>query len=89
MIMIAVIAYFRQAMKESSARLEPEQLLKNPWIIGSTVLTAALALWLLYSFKYGWFDVTGSLPPHAEPVGCGRQDRRVGTDGEATALYST
>lgn len=57
MIMVAVISYFRQAMKESSARLEPEQLLKNPWIIGSTALTGALALWLLYSYKYGWFDV--------------------------------
>jgi 4-hydroxybenzoate polyprenyltransferase len=57
MIMFAVIAYFRQAMKESSARLEPEQLLKNPWIIATTFLTAALALWLLYSYKLGWFDV--------------------------------
>ena len=57
MIMFAVIAYFRQAMKESSAQLEPEQLLKNPWIIATTFLTAALALWLLYSYKFGWFDV--------------------------------
>jgi high-affinity K+ transport system ATPase subunit B len=52
-----VIAYFRQAMKESSARLEPEQLLKNPWIISTTALTGILALLLLYSHKNSWFEV--------------------------------
>ena len=57
MILLAVIAYFRQAMKESSARLEPEQLLKNPWIIATTAITGVLALWLLYAKEYGWFDV--------------------------------
>jgi decaprenyl-phosphate phosphoribosyltransferase len=57
MILLAVIAYFRQAMKESSARLEPEQLLKNPWIISTTALTGILALLLLYSHKNSWFEV--------------------------------
>jgi len=57
MIMFAVIAYFRQAMKESSARLEPEQLLKNPWIIATTILTASLAMVLLYAYKFGWFEI--------------------------------
>jgi len=57
MIMFAVLAYFRQAMKESSARLEPEQLLKNPWIIATTALTGLLALWLLFSHKNGHFNV--------------------------------
>ncbi len=57
MIMLAILAYFRHAMKEESARLEPEQLLRNPWIISTTALTAALALWLLYAWKHSWFDV--------------------------------
>ena len=50
-------AYFREAIKESSARLEPEQLLKNPWIISTTAITGVLALWLLYAYKFDWFDV--------------------------------
>ena len=57
MILLAILAYFRHAMREESARLEPEQLLKNPWIIGTTILTGALSLWLLYAQKHGWFDV--------------------------------
>jgi decaprenyl-phosphate phosphoribosyltransferase len=48
-IIAAVLVYFHHAMKEEAARLEPEQLLQNPWIIGCTVLTAALTLWLLKS----------------------------------------
>jgi decaprenyl-phosphate phosphoribosyltransferase len=46
-IVMAVIAYFRHAMKPETARLEPEQLLKNPWIILSTLITGLLTLWLL------------------------------------------
>jgi hypothetical protein len=34
-------------MKSETARLEPEQLLRNPWIIACTLLTGALTLWLL------------------------------------------
>ena len=56
MILLAILAYFRHAMKEESARLEPEQLLRNPWIIVTTAATAALALWLLYAWKYDWFS---------------------------------
>ena len=48
-ILLAIIAYFRHAMSETGARLEPEQLLRNPWIILWTVLTAGLSLWLLAS----------------------------------------
>lgn len=43
---LAIIAYFRHAMSETGARLEPEQLLRNPWIIiwtlAATVVTLAL-----------------------------------------------
>lgn len=46
-IVLAIIAYFRHAMSEVGARLEPEQLLKNPWIIVWTALTAGIALFLL------------------------------------------
>lgn len=48
-ILIAIIAYFRHAMSEIGARLEPEQLLKNPWIILWTLVTAGLSLFLLVS----------------------------------------
>ena len=47
LVVLAVIAYFRHAMKEETARLEPEQLLKNPWIIFWTVATGAATIALL------------------------------------------
>jgi decaprenyl-phosphate phosphoribosyltransferase len=46
-ILWAIVAYFRHAMSEVGARLEPEQLMRNPWIIISTIVTAALSLFLL------------------------------------------
>ena len=46
-IVLAVIAYFHHAMKEETARLEPEQLLKNPWIVFWTLLTGAATIALL------------------------------------------
>jgi decaprenyl-phosphate phosphoribosyltransferase len=46
-IIAAVLVYFYHAMKEETARLEPEQLLKNPWIIACTLVTGALTIWLL------------------------------------------
>ncbi len=53
MIILAVIAYFSHAMSKIGAKLEPEQLLKNPWILISTLLTAAVAVGLLYANKSG------------------------------------
>jgi decaprenyl-phosphate phosphoribosyltransferase len=47
LLLIAVLFYFRHAMSEVGARLEPEQLLKHPWIIVSTLATVGLTLWLL------------------------------------------
>jgi len=47
MLLVAILAYFRHAMSEIGARLEPEQLLQNKWIILATTLTTALAVWLL------------------------------------------
>lgn len=46
-LLAAVLAYFRHAMSEVGARLEPEQLLQNKWIIAATVATASLTVWLL------------------------------------------
>jgi decaprenyl-phosphate phosphoribosyltransferase len=46
-IVAAVLAYFHHAMKAETARLEPEQLLKNPWIIVCTVITSGMTLALL------------------------------------------
>ncbi|MEM9480122.1 MAG: UbiA family prenyltransferase [Verrucomicrobiota bacterium] len=47
MIALAIIAYFRQAMSIKGAKLEPEQLMRNVWVIAATIITAVLALWLL------------------------------------------
>lgn len=52
MIVFAVIAYFQHAMKEETARLEPEQLLKNPWIVFWTLITGAATIALLLSPNY-------------------------------------
>jgi 4-hydroxybenzoate polyprenyltransferase len=49
LIVLAVVAYFQHAMKEETARLEPEQLLQNPWVIVTTLATGGLTLWLLWA----------------------------------------
>ena len=46
-IVVAVLSYFNHAMKPETARLEPEQLLRNPWVIVTTIITGILTLWLL------------------------------------------
>jgi len=61
MIVLAVIAYFAHAMSDRGARLEPEKLLQNKWIIGCTVATAAAAAWLLHAGSAGTFDVRDAL----------------------------
>ena len=43
----AVLAYFKHAMSEVGAHLEPEQLLQNKWIIAATLATGGVTLWLL------------------------------------------
>jgi decaprenyl-phosphate phosphoribosyltransferase len=47
LVVAAVLFYFNHAMKAETARLEPEQLLKNPWLIASTLVTSLATLWLL------------------------------------------
>ncbi len=54
-IIFAIIAYFRQAMSEIGARLEPEQLMQKPMIIISTLLSGAIALGLLWAHKMDKF----------------------------------
>jgi uncharacterized membrane protein YfcA len=61
MVMLAVAAYFHHALSESGARLEPEKLLQNRWIIACTLLTGLGAVALLYAHKTGTFEVTESL----------------------------
>jgi len=61
MVMLAVAAYFHHALSESGARLEPEKLLQNRWIIACTLLTGLGAVALLYAHKTGSFEVTESL----------------------------
>jgi 4-hydroxybenzoate polyprenyltransferase len=47
MLLVAILAYFRHAMSEIGARLEPEQLLKNKWVVLAGAATVALSVWLL------------------------------------------
>ncbi|MCB1232219.1 MAG: UbiA family prenyltransferase [Verrucomicrobiae bacterium] len=56
LIILAVVMYFRHAMSEVGARLEPEQLLQNKWIIASTAITAIVAVALLYAHQTGLFN---------------------------------
>lgn len=51
MIVFAIIAYFKLAMSVKGAKLEPEQMLRNPWVIIATVVTAGLAIYLLLAEK--------------------------------------
>lgn len=56
LIILAVIAYFKHAMSEVGARLEPEQLLQKPAIVFATLATVLLAVGLLYAHKTGFFE---------------------------------
>ncbi len=47
-ILVAIITYFNFAMTERGARLEPEQLMKNPKIIAATLATILLGLILVW-----------------------------------------
>lgn len=53
MIVIAIIFYFRTAMKEENARLEPEQMLRNPLLLVAVLFTALSAAWLLWADHNG------------------------------------
>lgn len=63
LIVFAVAAYFYHAMDDKAARLEPEQLLKNPWIILCTVITGAATVWLLMEERNYARDVLHLLGP--------------------------
>lgn len=56
LVILATIVYFHHAMSEAGARLEPEQLLQNPWVILITTITSIAAIALLYAHKYGLFE---------------------------------
>ena len=56
LVILAVVMYFRHAMSEIGARLEPEQLLQNKWIVLSTAITTIVATALLYAHKTGLFN---------------------------------
>jgi len=46
-LLVAVLGYFYRAMNSRSARLEPEQLMKNPMIIIGTLIIVALSALLV------------------------------------------
>ena len=48
-------------MSERGARLEPEQLLQNPWIITATAITALAGAALLYAQRAGVFNAKAFL----------------------------
>lgn len=56
LVILATIVYFHHAMSEAGARLEPEQLLQNPWVILIATITSIAAIALLYAHKYGLFE---------------------------------
>jgi decaprenyl-phosphate phosphoribosyltransferase len=56
LIILAIVMYFQHAMSEIGARLEPEQLLQNKWIVVSAGLTAIVSAALLYAHKTGLFN---------------------------------
>ncbi len=56
LIILAVVMYFRHAMSEVGARLEPEQLLQNVWIVVSALITGVVAVGLLYAHKEDLFN---------------------------------
>lgn len=62
-MVMAVIAYFHHAMKPETARLEPEQLLRNPWIIVWTTITGAATIALLLAKTNYARDVLHLLGP--------------------------
>jgi len=62
LIVGAIIAYFNAAITTEGAKLEPEALLKNPWIIISTVVIAvagAVLVWLPQNLPsyFGFFEL--------------------------------
>ncbi len=48
-VVVAIIVYFHHAMTSEGAKLEPEQLLKNPGIILCTVATVGISIWLAWT----------------------------------------
>ncbi len=48
-VVAAIVVYFHRAMTTEGARLEPEQLMKNPVLIACTVGTVALSLFLAWT----------------------------------------
>lgn len=56
LVILAVALYFQHAMSETGARLEPEQLLQNKWIILAAAASSLVAAALLYAHKSGLFN---------------------------------
>ncbi|HVE15855.1 MAG TPA: UbiA family prenyltransferase [Chthoniobacterales bacterium] len=55
---VALIVYFNQAMTAESARLEPEQLMRNPKLIACTIASVAAAAFL------AWYPGNLTAPLH-------------------------
>jgi len=66
-VVIAVIAFFRQAISPAGARLEPEALLKRPAILLCILVTMAASGWLLHLGKTGDFRLGDALPASVFP----------------------
>lgn len=61
LIVVAIIAYFRHAMKEENAKLEPEKLLQSPALLLALAVTGAITVWLLWAGKSGSFSAKDGL----------------------------
>jgi len=64
LVVVAIAVYLYTAMSEEEAKLEPEHLLKNPWVILCTVVVVALSAYLAwtpqdFTHTFRFFEVIG------------------------------
>lgn len=62
LVVIAILVYLNRAMSEEEARLEPEHLLKSPWVIACTLAVIALSAALAFTnanltAPFGFFEL--------------------------------
>ncbi len=53
LVILAVLAYFTRAMSETGAKLEPEELMRNPLVILCTLAAGGISVFLLWAHKAG------------------------------------
>jgi len=67
-VVLAIIAFFQQAISPEGAKLEPEALLKRPLILLCLLVTILASGWLLHLGKTGAFRLGDSFPAGLFPT---------------------